>query len=44
VLNGGDAAILYCLIFLLFVITGPGKWSLDGLLSRTHEQDNGEVR
>jgi putative oxidoreductase len=31
-LNGGDAAILYCFIFLLFVFTGPGAWSVDGAL------------
>src|SRR3712207_6350953 len=30
VLNGGDAAILYCFVFLLLVFTGPGAWSLDG--------------
>jgi putative oxidoreductase len=29
VLNGGDAAILYCFVFLLFVFTGPGAWSVD---------------
>ncbi len=29
VLNGGDAAILYCFVFLLFVFTGPGAWSTD---------------
>lgn len=34
VLNGGDAAILYCFVFLLFVFTGPGVWSVDGLQSR----------
>ena len=28
-LNGGDAAILYCFVFLLFVFTGPGAWSID---------------
>jgi putative oxidoreductase len=28
-LNGGDAAILYCFVFLLFVFTGPGALSLD---------------
>jgi putative oxidoreductase len=32
VLNGGDAAILYTFAFLLFVFTGPGAWSLDGIL------------
>jgi putative oxidoreductase len=28
-LNGGDAAILYCFVFLLLVFTGAGAWSLD---------------
>jgi putative oxidoreductase len=28
-LNGGDAAVLYCFIFLLFFVAGPGRWSLD---------------
>src|SRR5829696_1344781 len=27
--NGGDAAILYCFVFLSFVFSGPGAWSLD---------------
>jgi putative oxidoreductase len=31
VLNGGDAAILYCFVFLLLVFTGPGAWSIDEL-------------
>jgi putative oxidoreductase len=29
-LNGGDAAILYCFVFLLLVFSGPGAWSVDG--------------
>jgi len=29
VLNGGDAAILYCFVFLLLVFAGPGAWSVD---------------
>lgn len=29
VLNGGDAAILYCFLFLYFVFAGPGPWSVD---------------
>jgi putative oxidoreductase len=29
--NGGDAAILYCFVFLFLVFAGPGKWSIDGL-------------
>ncbi len=28
-LNGGDAAILFCFIFLFFVTSGPGAFSLD---------------
>ena len=28
--NGGDAAILYCFIFLYLVFAGPGAWSVDG--------------
>jgi putative oxidoreductase len=28
-LNGGDAAILYCFIFLYLVFAGPGPWSID---------------
>lgn len=30
-LNGGDAAILYCFVFLYLVLAGPGPWSLDAL-------------
>ncbi|MDJ0387186.1 DoxX family protein [Roseomonas sp. E05] len=30
VLNGGDAAILFCFIFLYLVFAGPGALSLDG--------------
>ena len=27
--NGGDAAILYCFIFLYIVFAGGGSWSVD---------------
>lgn len=33
-LNGGDSAILYCFVFLLFVFIGPGAWSLDNRIGR----------
>ena len=33
VLNGGDAAILYCFVFLYFVFSGPGPWSVDAMRS-----------
>ncbi len=32
-LNGGEAAVLYCFVFLYFVAAGPGPWSLDALRS-----------
>lgn len=35
-LNGGDAAILYCFVFLYFAFAGPGPWSLDA--ARSHER------
>lgn len=28
-LNGGDAPILFCFVFLYLVFQGPGEWSLD---------------
>lgn len=34
VLNGGDAAILYCFVFLYLAAAGGGAWSIDNLLSR----------
>ncbi|MES2860348.1 MAG: DoxX family protein [Pseudomonadota bacterium] len=34
VINGGDAAILYCFVFLYFVTSGPGAWSVDGVRKR----------
>ena len=32
VLNGGDAAILYCFVFLYLAAAGGGPWSLDAAL------------
>lgn len=31
-LNGGDAAILYCFIFLYIAVAGGGLWSVDAKL------------
>jgi putative oxidoreductase len=33
-LNQGELAVLYSFVFLAFVFTGPGAWSLDGLRRR----------
>ncbi|MEE7441914.1 DoxX family protein [Methylobacterium oryzae] len=35
VLNGGDAAILYCFVFLYIAFAGPGPWSLDASRQRS---------
>jgi len=32
-INGGDAAILYCFIFLYIAVAGGGAWSLDRLMA-----------
>jgi putative oxidoreductase len=32
-LNGGDAAILYCFVFLYIAAAGPGPWSVDARLN-----------
>jgi putative oxidoreductase len=34
VLNGGDAAILYCFVFLYLAVVGAGVWSLDAMRDR----------
>lgn len=33
VVNGGDAAVLFCFIFLYLAAAGPGRLSLDGWLA-----------
>ncbi|GAC1337476.1 MAG: DoxX family protein [Acetobacteraceae bacterium] len=35
VANGGDAAILYCFLFLYLAVAGAGPWSLDERLRRS---------
>ncbi len=34
VLNGGEAAILFCFVFLYFSVAGPGAWGLDSMWQR----------
>ena len=34
IVNQGEAAILYCFIFLYIAAAGPGAWSLDGARTR----------
>ncbi len=37
VLNGGDAAILYCFVFLYLFAAGSGAWSVDQYLRQRRE-------
>jgi putative oxidoreductase len=30
-LNQGELAVLFCFVFLYFVFSGPGAWSVDGV-------------
>jgi putative oxidoreductase len=32
--NGGTEAVLFCFVWLYFVVAGPGPWSVDGMLRR----------
>ena len=32
--NGGDAAILFCFVFLYIAAAGGGPWSVDGLIGK----------
>ena len=34
ILNQGEAAIMFCFVFLYLVFAGPGSWSLDAILRR----------
>jgi putative oxidoreductase len=36
-LNGGDAAILFCFVFLYLAVAGGGEWSVDAVRDRTSE-------
>lgn len=33
-MNGGIPAVLYCFIFLYFMLAGAGAWSVDAVLAR----------
>ena len=35
--NGGDAAILYCFVFLYILCAGPGQWSLDAMMPKRRQ-------
>jgi putative oxidoreductase len=35
IVNGGDAAVLYCFIFLFFAVAGGGPWAIDAVRSKS---------
>ena len=37
--NMGDAAVLFCFVFLYISLAGPGEWSLDALRKKVPAQD-----
>ena len=37
--NGGDAAILFCFVFLYLSAAGPGPWSVDAIRARKRLAD-----
>ena len=43
VLNGGDAAILYCFIFLYLAGAGGGPWSVDAIRARSTRLTSGDA-
>jgi len=38
ILNGGEMAVVYCLVFFFIVFYGPGGWSIDFLLKKRSNQ------
>ena len=44
VLNGGDASILYCFVFLYLAFAGGGPWSLDAMRARSAAPATGRSR
>jgi len=33
--NGGNLEYLYCFVFFIFFLIGPGSWSLDAMIAKT---------
>lgn len=40
-INRGEAAVLFCFIFLLFAVIGAGEWSIDKLIARRRSDIEG---
>ena len=37
--NGGEEAVIYCVMMIYFALAGAGTWSVDGLLNRNRRRD-----
>ena len=42
VLNGGDAPVLFCFIFLFLTVAGAGEWSVDAAIAGSRRSNAGE--
>jgi putative oxidoreductase len=42
-LNGGSLEYLYCFVFFIFFLIGPGSWSLDAMLAKMKGIRNGRL-
>ncbi|WP_185985353.1 DoxX family protein [Aureimonas mangrovi] len=40
ILNGGEAALMFCFLFLYVAAAGPGPWSVDALYSNGEEPES----
>jgi uncharacterized membrane protein YphA (DoxX/SURF4 family) len=36
--NGGEESVIFCFLYLWLVTAGPGPWSVDYALHRSHEK------
>ncbi len=39
IINGGELAVLYCFVFLIYAVWGPGAWSIDQRRNRALHSD-----
>jgi putative oxidoreductase len=42
-LNGGSLEYLYCFVFFIFFLIGPGSWSLDAVIAKMKGIRNGRL-
>jgi putative oxidoreductase len=42
-LNGGSLEYLYCFVFFIFFLIGPGSWSLDAMIAKTKGVRSGRL-